>query len=60
MPSEPPPMWTRKRKLVAFTLSDEARAKLERLASEYGSKSAVVEAGVMALPEKKTRAKQKK
>lgn len=39
----------RTRKLVSFTLSDEARARLERLAKkEKLPKSAVVEALIMA------------
>jgi hypothetical protein len=38
----------RKRKNIGLTLSDEAREKLDRLAERYGSRSAAVEALVMA------------
>lgn len=37
------PQGLRKRKHLKLTLSDEARAKLDRLAIRYGSRSAAVE-----------------
>lgn len=51
------PDWTsprqsdRVRKMVAITLSDEAREKLERLGERYGGKSAAVERLIMEAEE---------
>lgn len=60
MPSNPKtskwrsaPAALRNRKAINLTLSEEARAKLDRLADVYGSKSAVVEAALEQLPEEK-------
>lgn len=45
------PQDARNRKMVAITLSDEARERLERLADEHGlTKSMLVEALIMAAP----------
>jgi hypothetical protein len=59
MPSNPKdskwrstPANKRARKAINLTLSDEARDKLDRLESVYGSRSAAAEAGIMLLPEK--------
>ena len=45
------PQAARKRKMAAFTLSDEAKARLVKLADKHGvSQSEMVEALIMASP----------
>lgn len=51
-PWESTPQGKRKRKKVQITLSDEARAKLDRLAKAPGMRSAVVEGLIMEAKEK--------
>ncbi len=41
----------RTRKHYSFTLSNEASAKIDRLAKKHGTRAAAVEAAVMAMPE---------